>query len=111
VEAREAEIKISPLLKAVTLRITDSSETKFGTGLLFRFSLPAEKELSSSCVSNLGLVTASELLPSVVEALDARVEIAEPGSANFCRHELVHSSSCFWYLPFKCMQLFNSARA
>ncbi len=88
----EAQSKLSPQLKAVTLRITDSCELTYGTGILRRVALsPAENNLPTALTQTLCLITCSELIPSGEDALEVRVELAEPGIADFARPELVHS--------------------
>jgi hypothetical protein len=75
---QEALRQLSPQLKAITLRITDSFELSYGTGILRRVAR---------------LITSSELIPSSEDALDARVEVPVPGAADLARHELVRLST------------------
>ncbi len=88
-KGKEAQSKLSPQLKAVTLRITDSCELTYGTGVLRRVALPAENDSPSALTPTLCLITAFNLIPSGEDALDARVEVAAPGATDLARHELV----------------------
>ncbi len=89
-----AQRQLSPQLKAITLRITDSCELTYGTGILRRVALPAENDSAAALTPTLCLITSSELIPSGEDALDARVELAAPGATDFACHELVHLLSC-----------------
>ncbi len=89
---QEALRQLSPQLKAITLRITDSCELTYGTGILRRVALPAGDSLTE-IAPTLCLITSSELIPSGEDAVDARVEVPVPGAADLARHELVRLST------------------
>jgi hypothetical protein len=88
-QGKDAQSKLSPQLKAITLHITDSCELTYGTGILRRVALPAENDSPSALTPTLCLITAFKLIPSGEDAVDARVEVAAPGATDFARHELV----------------------
>ncbi len=87
--ANSMKNQLTQSLKAVTCRITDSSERVFGTGVLHRFAPPPSSQSSMSQESFLYLVTSSEVLPSAEDALGSSVELIEPGSSDCHRLELV----------------------